>query len=129
VRSLYRMGLQERLDGHFNKFHGFRFAGAGKAVVENRIPSTPRFPDHGYIIRRYDLDKILLDHARDNGTEVWENCKVTGPLVHKGCVVGVKAMRDGEEIELEARVVSRRRRTPARRSARRWGFWLTIRST
>lgn len=105
VRSLYKMGLQERLDGHFNKFHGFRFAGAGKAVVENRIPSTPRFPDHGYIIKRYDLDKILLDHARDSGAEVWENCKVTGPIVHKGCVVGVKAMRDGKEIELESRVV------------------------
>src|SRR5512138_3041331 len=39
VRSLYKMGLQEDLDGRFNKFHGFRFAGAGKAVVENRIPS------------------------------------------------------------------------------------------
>jgi geranylgeranyl reductase family protein len=105
VRTLYKMGLQERIDGHFNKFHGFRFAGAGKTVVENRIPFTPGFPDHGYIIKRYDLDKILLDHARDNGVEVWENCKVTGPLVHNGCVVGVKAMRDGKEIELETGVV------------------------
>ena len=105
IRALYKMGLQDRLDGHFNKFHGFRFAGAGKAVVENRIPYTPGFPDHGYIIKRYDLDKIILDHARDNGVEVWENCKVTGPLVHNGCVAGVKAMRDGNEIELEAGVV------------------------
>lgn len=105
VRALYKMGLQERIDGHFNKFHGFRFAGAGKAVVENRIPSIPGFPDHGYIIKRYDLDKIILDHARDSGAQVWENCKVSGPLVHNGCVVGVKAMRDGNEIELEAGVV------------------------
>ncbi len=28
VRNLYKMGLQERLDGRFNKFHGFRVAGA-----------------------------------------------------------------------------------------------------
>ncbi|HTP64371.1 MAG TPA: geranylgeranyl reductase family protein [Geobacteraceae bacterium] len=105
VRSLYRMGLQERLDGHFNKFHGFRFAGAGKSMVENRIPATPRFPDHGYIIRRYELDKIILDHARDNGVEVWENCKVTAPLVHNGRVVGVKAIRDGKETVLESSVV------------------------
>src|SRR5512136_337669 len=105
VRALYKMGLQERLDGHFNKFHGFRFAGAGKAVVENRIPYSPGFPDHGYIIRRYDLDKILLDHARGNGVEVWENCKVTAPLVHDGRVVGVRAVRDGQEITLEAKAV------------------------
>ena len=36
------------------------------------IPPTPRFPDHGYIIRRVDLDQILLDHAREAGAEVWE---------------------------------------------------------
>ncbi len=105
VRALYKMGLQERLDGHFNKFHGFRFAGAGKAMVENRIPYSPGFPDHGYIIKRYDLDKIILDHARENGVEVWENCKVTAPLVHDGRVVGVRAVRDGREITLEAKVV------------------------
>ncbi len=105
VRALYKMGLQDHLDGHFNKFHGFRFAGAGKAVVENRIPYSPGFPDHGYIIRRYDLDKILLDHARGNGVEVWENCKVTAPLVHDGRVVGVRAVRDGREITLEAKAV------------------------
>ena len=81
VRNLYRMGLQERLDGQFNKFHGFRFAGAGKALVETLIPPTPRFPDHGYIIRRIDLDKILIDYARENGAEVWEDCKVTAPVV------------------------------------------------
>jgi menaquinone-9 beta-reductase len=105
VRALYKMGLQERLDGKFNKFHGFRFGGAGKALVENMIPSTPRFPDHGYIIKRHDLDKMLLDHARDNGAEVWEGCKVTAPLVHHGKVVGVKAVRDGEEMELESKAV------------------------
>lgn len=105
VRTLYKMGLQERLDGQFNKFHGFRFAGAGKSLVENKIPPTPRFPDHGYIIKRVDLDKILLDHARASGAEVWEGCKVTGPLVNGGCVVGVKAVRDGKEIEVAAKAV------------------------
>jgi geranylgeranyl reductase family protein len=104
VRNLYKMGLQEQLDGRFNKFHGFRFAGAGKAVVENRIPDTPRFPDHGYIIRRVDLDKILLDHARSHGAEVWEGCRVTGPLVERGRVVGVRALRGGEEVDLTAKV-------------------------
>ncbi len=105
VRTLYKMGLQERLDGQFNKFHGFRFAGAGKSLVENKIPPTPRFPDHGYIIKRVDLDKILLDHARRNGAEVWEGCRVTGPLVESGRVVGVRAVRDGKEIEVAAKAV------------------------
>jgi len=104
VRNLYKMGLQERLDGSFNKFHGFRFAGAGRSVVETMIPATPRFPDHGYIIRRVDLDKILLDYARENGAEVWEDCRVTAPLVEGGRVVGVRALRDGREIEVNAPV-------------------------
>lgn len=105
VRNLYRMGLRERLDGQFNKFHGFRFAGAGKSLVETMIPPTPRFPDHGYIIRRVDLDKILIDYARENGAEVWENCKVTEPLVEGGRVVGVRALKDGSEVEVTAPVV------------------------
>ncbi len=105
VRNLYRMGLRERLDGRFNKFHGFRFAGAGRSMVETMIPPTPRFPDHGYIIRRSDFDKILIDYARENGAEVRENCRVTGPLVEGGRVVGVRAVRDGSEFEVCAPVV------------------------
>lgn len=105
VRNIYKMGLRDRLEGRFNKFHGFRFAGAGRAVVENEIPPTPRFPDHGYIIKRYDLDKILIDYARENGAEVWEECRVTDPLVTGNRVIGVKALRDGEEIEITAGVV------------------------
>jgi geranylgeranyl reductase family protein len=105
VRNLYRMGLQERLDGNFNKFHGFRFAGAGKSVVQTLIPATPRFPDYGYIIKRFDLDKILIDYARENGAEVWEDCRVKEPLVEGGRVVGVRALRGSEEIEVTAPVV------------------------
>lgn len=105
VRNLYRMGLRERLDGRFNKFHGFRFAGAGRSMVETMIPPTPRFPDHGYIIRRVDFDRILIDYARENGAEVRENCRVTGPLVEGGRVVGVRAVRDGSEVEICAPVV------------------------
>jgi geranylgeranyl reductase family protein len=104
VRNLYKMGLQERLDGQFNKFHGFRFAGAGRSVVETLIPPVRRFPDHGYIIRRVDLDKILLDYARENGAEVWEECRVTAPLLEGGRVVGVRALRDGTEVEVTAPV-------------------------
>jgi menaquinone-9 beta-reductase len=104
VRNLYRMGLQERLDGQFNTFHGFRFAGAGKSMVETMIPPTPRFPDHGYIIRRVDLDKILIDHARENGAAVWEDCKVSGPIIEGGRVVGVRAVRNGKETEVRAPV-------------------------
>jgi geranylgeranyl reductase family protein len=105
VRNLYRMGLKDRLDGRFNKFHGFIFAGAGKSVVKNPIPTTPRYPDHGYIIRRIDLDKILLDHARESGAEVWEGCRVIAPLVENGRVTGVKAVRDGAELSVTASVV------------------------
>lgn len=105
VRQLYRMGLRERLDGRFNKFHGFRFAGAGRAIVENAIPPTPRFPDHGYIIPRLELDALLLDYAREHGAECWEGSTVTGPIVESGRVSGVRVSRGGAEAEVRARVV------------------------
>ncbi|MDD5748698.1 MAG: geranylgeranyl reductase family protein [Actinomycetota bacterium] len=105
VRNLYKMGLQERLDGNFLKFGGFIFGGAGRAVVKREIPPTPRFPDHGYIIRRIDFDKLLLDYSRENGVEVLEGTKVIAPLVEDGKVFGVKALRNGEEIEICAKVV------------------------
>ncbi len=105
VRMLYKMGLQEEVEGRFNRFNGFIFAGAGRSVLKSRIPDTPRFPDHGYVIRRLDLDQMLLDNARRAGAEVWEECKVTSPIVDKGRVTGVRATRNGEPVELEARVV------------------------
>jgi len=107
VRLLYKMGLKDRLEveGRFNKFHGFIFAGQGKAMVKTKIPETPRFPDHGYIIRRIEFDKLLLDYARENGAQVWEETKVISPLVRDGKVIGVRAFRDGEEIEITSNVV------------------------
>ena len=104
VRNLYKMGLQERFDGQFNKFHGFRFAGAGRSVVETPIPPLARFPDHGYIVRRIDFDKILLDYAREHGVEVWEDCRVTEPIVESGRVVGARAERGGQDVEVRAPV-------------------------
>jgi geranylgeranyl reductase family protein len=105
VRTLYKMGLQERLDGKFNKFHGFRLAGPGRTLIETPIPPTPSFPDHGYIIKRIDLDKTLLDYARENGAEVWEGCRVIAPLLEDGRVVGVRALCDDREVEVTAEVV------------------------
>lgn len=105
VRTLYQMGLREKFEGNFNMFHGFLFSGGSKHYVKSMIPPTTDFPTHGYIIRRVDLDKILLDHARDNGAEVWEGCEVTAPLESEGCVLGVKARKDGRDIEISAGAV------------------------
>ncbi|MBN1288753.1 MAG: geranylgeranyl reductase family protein [Actinobacteria bacterium] len=105
VRTLYSMGLRDRLEGNFNKFHGFVFSGGGRYYVKSKIPPTTNFPDHGYIIRRLDLDKILLDFARENGAEVWEGHEVTAPLVKDGRVFGVKALHEGKEMEITAGAV------------------------
>lgn len=105
VRDLYQMGLKEKIEGNFNRFTGFRFAGAGKMVVESPIPPTPGYPNYGYIITRKKLDAILLEHAREAGAEVWEECLVESPLIKNGRVVGVEAKRRDEKIEVTSSVV------------------------
>ncbi|MDD5448787.1 MAG: geranylgeranyl reductase family protein [Actinomycetota bacterium] len=105
VRDLYQMGLREKIEGNFNKFTGFRFAGAGKRVLESQIPPTPGYPNHGYIIKRRELDTILLEHAREAGAEIWEECLAESPLIENGEVVGVEAKRGNEKIEVTSNMV------------------------
>jgi menaquinone-9 beta-reductase len=104
VRMLYEMGLRDRLEGSYRKMYGYRLS-SGKHKVESRTPDVPGFPDHSYVIRRQELDSILLNHARAAGAEVVEGCKVEAALVEDGRVVGVRGSKDGRGIEVSARVV------------------------
>lgn len=104
VRMLYRMGLRDKIDGHFLKMQGYRLS-AGKSRMEALTPDIQGYPDHSYVIRRFDLDNMVLNHAREAGAEVWEGCKVQTPLVAGGRVAGVRVKREGEQTDVLANVV------------------------
>ena len=105
IRVMRDMGLKDHREDNFFKVRGFRITYREYIAREFLIPSVPPYPDYMYTIRRPELDYLLLERARESGALVWEECKVTGPLLEEGRVVGVRAVQDGEEVEITARVV------------------------
>jgi geranylgeranyl reductase family protein len=106
VHSLYRLGLREELEGRFKRTSGIRFYATRGGMTEVRYPMGSRYPDHGYVVPRRELDAILLAKAETLGARVMQGCKVTGVLPEKGGrVPGVVAEYDGEIIELLGRFI------------------------
>jgi digeranylgeranylglycerophospholipid reductase len=58
----------------------------------------------GYVVERDGFDKQLAIDAANAGTEVWLKTAATGILKENGAVVGVKAKRFGEPLEIRATV-------------------------
>ncbi|MGE4425397.1 MAG: NAD(P)/FAD-dependent oxidoreductase [Solirubrobacteraceae bacterium] len=61
--------------------------------------------DYGICIGRPQLDKVLVDEARDRGVEVREGTPVSGLLWEDDRVVGVRYGRGGQEREVRASLV------------------------
>ena len=61
VKQLADMGLYERLTD-FHRFDGLR-AVAHDITLELRWPEHPVFPDHGFVVRRRDLDQFVAERA------------------------------------------------------------------
>ena len=58
----------------------------------------------GYVVERDGFDKQLAIDAANAGTEVWLKTAATGVLKENGSIVGVKAKRFGEPLEIRATV-------------------------
>lgn len=59
----------------------------------------------GYTLDRQVFDKALADNAEKAGARLMTNTRATGVIMDGSRVVGVKAIREGEEIEFIAKVV------------------------
>ena len=59
----------------------------------------------GYTLDRQFFDKALADNAEKAGARLMTNTRATGVIMDGSRVVGVKAIREGEEIEFIAKVV------------------------
>src|ERR1700676_2938212 len=79
TQAFDRLGVREKLDRTFlPKFGGEIVAACGSKGVKFYFKDGYRSRrDRAYQVTRSEFDKLLLDHSRENGTEVREETTVT----------------------------------------------------
>jgi geranylgeranyl reductase family protein len=105
VKQLADMGLYDRL-GEYHRYDGLRAVAHG-ITLELQWPSHPDFPDHGFVVRRRDLDEMVAQRAVKSGATLLEGTEATQPLLRDGLVVGavVHDKETGQDREIRARYV------------------------
>src|SRR5687768_325453 len=70
VHQLGEMGLTEELT-KFHRYNGLRATGMGREL-ELEWPSHPVYPSHGYVVRRRELDTLVVRNAEAAGARLLE---------------------------------------------------------
>jgi geranylgeranyl reductase family protein len=86
VRELHDMGLAEPLADYL-RYDGLRSIAHG-VTLELAWPDHPDFPPYGYVIRRRELDEMVVGQAVKAGATMWPAAEATEPLVEGGLVTG-----------------------------------------
>jgi geranylgeranyl reductase family protein len=104
VHQLEDMGLGDELS-RFHRYHGLRATGMGREL-ELEWPTHPVYPQHGYVVRRRDLDLMVARNAERAGATLLEHHEALEPIVERGFVQGaVVKDAQGETKEIRARFV------------------------
>ncbi len=105
VKALADMGLYDRIADH-HRFDGLRAVAHG-VTLELAWPEHPEYPDHGFVVRRRDLDQLVADHAVKAGAELRQGTEAFRPVLSGGLVAGaeVRDAESGETSEVHARYV------------------------
>ena len=104
VHQLNEMGLGDQL-AQFHRYNGLRATGMGRQL-ELQWPSHPVYPQHGYVVRRRELDTMVARNAVAAGATLLEGHDALQPIVDRGFVRGaVVQPPTGEPTEIRARYV------------------------
>ncbi|MCU1498964.1 MAG: geranylgeranyl reductase family protein [Acidimicrobiales bacterium] len=105
VKQLDDMGLYDALLP-YHRYSGLRAIAHG-VTLELNWPDHPVYPDHGFVVRRRDLDQLVFEHAGAAGAELHEHTEALAPIIEGGLVTGavVKDKRSGESREIRARYI------------------------
>ena len=95
VKQLDDMGLRSRLE-QFHRFRGLRATGVGREL-ELTWPDHPVYPDHGYVVRRRDLDRIVAENAVAAGVTLLQGHEARQPIVDRGFVRGATVGTEGAD--------------------------------
>lgn len=101
VKQLDDMGLTSQLAKH-HRYDGLRATAHGRQL-ELQWPSHPIYPQHGYVVRRRDLDMMVAHNARDAGAVLLEGHEAIEPIVERGCVRGAVVRDVDRDIVTEMR--------------------------
>ncbi|MCU1353006.1 MAG: geranylgeranyl reductase family protein [Acidimicrobiales bacterium] len=105
VKQLTDMGLYDRLT-EYHRFDGLR-AVAHDVTLELPWPEHPVYPNHGFVVRRRDLDGLVAERAEAAGATLRQGTEATQPIIRDGLVRGavVTDKASGETSEVHARYV------------------------
>ena len=84
VKELGDMGLGDQLS-QFHRYEGLRATAHGKAL-ELKWPTHPIYPQHGYVVRRRELDMMVTRNAQNAGAKLLEEHEAIAPIVENYCV-------------------------------------------
>ena len=105
VKELGDMGLGDQLS-QFHRYEGLRATAHGKAL-ELKWPTHPIYPQHGYVVRRRELDMMVARNAQNAGAKLLEEHEAIAPIVENDCVRGAMVANkvDGSTIAIHAQYV------------------------
>ena len=105
VKQVDDMGLGPLLED-FHRYDGLRTIAHG-ITLELAWPEHPRYPSHGYVVKRRFFDTMLAEHAVKAGATLRQGCEAVQPIISGGFVAGavVKDKESGAVEEVRARDV------------------------
>ena len=135
VKQLNDMGLGESLS-QFHRYDGLRATAHGKAL-ELHWPSHPIYPQHGFVVRRRELDQMVAFNAQRAGATLLQGHEATTPILENGRLVGatVNDKDNGTTFDVRAKYVviadganSRFGRALGTSRTREWPYGTAIRT-
>lgn len=105
VKIALEIGCADALE-QFHCVDHLRIVGKKFPSWEIPWPKRSGTPGYGYVVRRRDLDQLLLKHAEAAGAAVHQDVRVVGPISEDSTVSGL-IVRDksGKEHEIRSRIV------------------------
>ncbi len=104
VKQIHDMGLGDSL-AKYHRYEGLRATAHGREL-ELQWPSHPIYPQHGYVVRRSELDTMVAYNAVKAGATLLEGHEATAPILERGFVRGAQVTdKDGVTKDLTARYV------------------------
>lgn len=105
VKQIDDMGLSKQLE-QFHRYDGLRATAHGKAL-ELHWPSHPIYPQHGYVVRRRDLDAMVALNAQGSGAILLQGHEALSPILDNGRLLGAVVIDHdtNETFEIRAKFV------------------------
>ena len=104
VKQLGDMGLTDELS-QFHRYEGLRATAHGREL-ELQWPTHPIYPQHGYVVRRRELDTMVARNAERAGATLLEGHEAVAPVLDRGFVRGATlTTKDGSSLDVSAKYV------------------------